>query len=138
MSLIDDFKKEFRWSASGRTTCRNFWIYQLGVFALAMVGIVGAVLIGNAFGSEELAIGLACIVGVGYLILNIVGIFVTIRRLHDMGYSGWWYLAVMLAYGFASALENLSPGASLVVIVITLVCLSQKSQPGLNKYDVTE
>jgi ABC-type arginine/histidine transport system permease subunit len=28
--------------------------------------------------------------------------------------------------------------ASLIVTVIVYVCLSQKSQPGLNKYDVTE
>ena len=138
MSLIDDFKKEFRWSASGRTTCRNFWIYQIGTIALATVGFVGAVLIGNAFGSEDLTIGLACIVGVGVLILNIVGIFVVIRRLHDMGYSGWWYFAVMFAYGFASALENLSPFASLVAIVIILICLSQKSQAGANKYGLAE
>ena len=39
---------------------------------------------------------------------------------------------------FASALDKVVPVASLIVTVIVYVCLSQKSQPGLNKYDVTE
>ena len=69
---------------------------------------------------------------------GIANIFVTIRRLHDMGYSGYWYFALLAAGMFASALDKVVPVASLIVTVIVYVCLSQKSQPGLNKYDVTE
>ena len=69
---------------------------------------------------------------------GIANIFVTIRRLHDMGYSGYWYFALLAAGMFASALDKVVPVASLIVTVIVYVCLSQKSQPGLNKYDVSE
>lgn len=31
MSIINDFKNEFRFSAHGRTSRRNFWIYQIGL-----------------------------------------------------------------------------------------------------------
>lgn len=36
MSIINDFKNEFRFSAHGRTSRRNFWIYQIGLFVLGL------------------------------------------------------------------------------------------------------
>lgn len=37
MSIINDFKNEFRFSAHGRTSRRNFWIYQIGLFVLGLL-----------------------------------------------------------------------------------------------------
>lgn len=137
MSVISDFKNEFRFSADGRTSRRNFWIYQIimwvSVFAVAIVCGVLSVLLGDSTG-----VAAAVLASLFALVLGIANIFVTIRRLHDMGYSGYWYLGVMAAGIFASILDKAAPGVSLVVMVIVYVCLSQKSQPGLNKYDLTE
>ena len=137
MSIINDFKNEFRFSADGRTSRRNFWIYQItmwvSVLAVAFVCGLLSVVMGDSTG-----VAAAVLASLFALVLGIANIFVTIRRLHDMGYSGYWYFAVLAAGVFASVLDHVAPGVSLVVMVIVYVCLSQKSQPGLNKYDVTE
>lgn len=136
MSIINDFKNEFRFSAHGRTSRRNFWIYQIGLFVL---GLAVAMVCGTIIGLTNAVVGFWLIIA-ALLILpfGIANIFVTIRRLHDMGYSGYWYFALLAAGMFASVLDKVVPVASLIVTVIVYVCLSQKSQPGLNKYDVTE
>ena len=133
MSIINDFKNEFRFSAHSR---RNFWIYQIGLFVLGLAVAMGC---GTIIGLTNAVVGFWFIIA-ALLILpfGIANIFVTIRRLHDMGYSGYWYFALLAAGMFASALDKVVPVASLIVTVIVYVCLSQKSQPGLNKYDVTE
>lgn len=41
MSIINDFKNEFRFSAHGRTSRRNFWIYQIGLFVLGLAVAMG-------------------------------------------------------------------------------------------------
>lgn len=92
MSYIDTYKSEFRFSAQGRTTRRDFWIYTIGTWLITLAVSLVAGLIYGATGSETLFMGLIIIGCIGLFVLNIAYIFVTIRRLHDMGYSGWWYL----------------------------------------------
>ena len=103
MSIINDFKNEFRFSAHGRTSRRNFWIYQIGLFVLGLAVAMGC---GTIIGLTNAVVGFWFIIA-ALLILpfGIANIFVTIRRLHDMGYSGYWYFALLAAGMFASALE---------------------------------
>ena len=78
---------------------RDFWIYTIGTWLITLAVSLVAGLIYGATGSETLFMGLIIIGCIGLFVLNIAYIFVTIRRLHDMGYSGWWYLAVLVAVG---------------------------------------
>ena len=119
MSIINDFKNEFRFSAHGRTSRRNFWIYQIGLFVLGLA----------------VAMGCGTIIG---LTNAVVGFWFIIAALLILPFGIAWYFALLAAGMFASALDKVVPVASLIVTVIVYVCLSQKSQPGLNKYDVTE
>jgi len=84
---------------SGRSRRREYWLFAL--FALVLVLLVGRLpqAISNNFGSL-LIIGLA-----------VPGLAVTVRRLHDVGRSGWWiampivpflFWAVALVGGFSS------------------------------------
>lgn len=52
-----------------------------------------------------------------------------------MGYSGWWYLAVLGALLVASFFEKVAPLISLIVLVIIYVCLSKGSHVVPNRYD---
>lgn len=97
MSIINDFKNEFRFSAHGRTSRRNFWIYQIGLFVLGLAVAMGC---GTIIGLTNAVVGFWFIIA-ALLILpfGIANIFVTIRRLHDMGYSGYWW--AILATGIS-------------------------------------
>jgi uncharacterized membrane protein YhaH (DUF805 family) len=71
----------------------------------------------------EQALGVA-IVGMVVLVLISLGLLLpvialTVRRFHDMGYSGWWYLLTFIPY-----LGGL--------VVLVMMCLP--SQEGSNKY----
>lgn len=135
MSVIDTFKSEFRFSVKGRTTCRNFWIYTIGTwiitFAVAMV--VGLI---YAATNSESALTVTAVIGtIGLIVMNIAYIFVTIRRLHDMGYSGWWFLAIVGTLLFASVLDKIIPIVSLILMIIIYICLSKGSDVEPNRYD---
>lgn len=82
MSIINDFKNEFRFSAHGRTSRRNFWIYQIGLFVLGLAVAMGC---GTIIGLTNAVVGFWFIIA-ALLILpfGIANIFVTIRRLHDI------------------------------------------------------
>ena len=84
--IIDWFKKALRnyVNFSGRARRKEFWYFflvQLGLTIVAM--IVDAII----FSSET---------GLFYIIvafgLFLPGLAVTVRRLHDTGRSGWWFL----------------------------------------------
>ena len=54
MSIINDFKNEFRFSAHGRTSRRNFWIYQIGLFVLGLAVAMGC---GTIIGLTNAVVG---------------------------------------------------------------------------------
>lgn len=135
MSVIDTFKSEFRFSVKGRTSRRNFWIYTIGTWLVYFAIATLAGLIYTATNSEDLALGIVMVGVLGMMILNIAYLFVTIRRLHDMGLSGWWFLAVVATLLMVSMFNKIAPGASLVVLIAVYVCLSKGSDVVPNRYD---
>ena len=82
---------------SGRATRSEYWYVVLFGYLLALL----IVLLGMMVDSPELIIGLSSVLS---LILLVPGLAVCIRRLHDTGRSGWWYLLVLIPYIGAIAL----------------------------------
>ena len=100
----------------GRASRSEFWWYWLFLIIISgVIGVIGGFL--EAVGEEQVWIGiiLQCL----SLVLCISILCAEIRRLHDIGKSGW------------NLLWNLIPlfGA---IYVIVLLCMA--SQPGENKY----
>ena len=82
---------------SGRATRSEYWYVVLFGYLLALL----IVFLGMIIDSPELIIGLSTVLS---LILLVPGLAVCIRRLHDTGRSGWWYLLVLIPYIGAVAL----------------------------------
>lgn len=97
------------------------------------------------------------VLGIMYLALVLPTLGVTVRRLHDIGKSGWWYIGLVLigflwsmavgimvgisavtGSGEFSPVGGLFFGVGLVVMlvyaVIMIVWLCKPSQPSDNKY----
>jgi uncharacterized membrane protein YhaH (DUF805 family) len=103
---------------SGRSGRREFWMYTLFLFiTLIVVGIIAGIL-GGVLGQTGATIGGALY---GIVVLGVLcpTIAMSVRRLHDMGYTGWWYLASFI------------PGGSAVLLILFAI---KESQPGDNKY----
>jgi len=114
---------------TGRASRSEFWWVYLAMtivstaVAVLMFIAIGAVAASTDFAAlddpavmETAGMGLFGIAAVFYAILAAFGlailvpsIAVTVRRLHDAGFSGWWYLI------------NFVPGGSLVVLVFTIM-----------------
>lgn len=82
--------KEHYADFNGRARRKEFWMYNLfvmiGYFALYIVGIILAS-ISTTIGSIVLGL-----VGLAYLAILIPTIAVYVRRMHDVGKSGWFIL----------------------------------------------
>lgn len=94
----------------GRARRKEYWMFSLFNLIFACLIIVGTGLIGN------LGIILFLLYGVGTLIPSIA---VSVRRLHDVGKSGWMNLVAFIP---------------MVGSIWLLVLLATDSQPGDNEY----
>ncbi len=125
---------------SGRARRSEYWFWVL--FNL-IVGFV-ANMISSLLGS--LTLYLIVIVA-----LLIPSISVTVRRLHDIGKSGWYYLlpvvplvamffllfTYLVTYDASSSIFyiiGLFEIAALVLTIIFIIWMAKDSQPGMNKY----
>ncbi len=122
---------------SGRASRSEYWWYSLFNFIVAMVCLAAGLALGALFGGaaamqggdSALDLGVAGFgIGflIGYLILLIFAlatlvpaIAVTVRRLHDSGRSGWWYLLSFVPY---------------VGGIVLFIFMLLEGQPGENKY----
>jgi len=95
----------------GRSRRKEFWFFVL----FYIIFLIVASLIDGALVSVIGFPVLSVIVGLGLLIPSIA---VSVRRLHDTGLSGWWYLL------------SLIPIVSLVLIYFFV----KDSQPGSNDH----
>ena len=103
-------------TARGRISRGRFWtVTALCWIAQIMGGAVAA-----ASGDSPFATVLA---GVIVLAAFPINLFATIKRLHDMGRSGWWTLAAMVAFlPVAAMAEPWSPPAIMALgVVLELV-----------------
>lgn len=82
-AISDGFSKYATFS--GRSSRSAYWYWALFAF---IVGVISYAL--------SLAIGSMVIYYVVELAIIVPGIAVGVRRLHDIGRSGWWYLIVIV------------------------------------------
>ena len=94
MSYLDALLRYFEFS--GRTGRSQYWLYQL----------VTLILMGAAVSYEYRTTGALPDRHDMSLLLMLVSLFhaipcitVTVRRLHDVGKSGWWYLLSFVPFG---------------------------------------
>lgn len=107
---IECFKKYAEFS--GRARRKEYWMFVLFNFLIGLAINLILSLIGLP--------NIALIVGGLYnLVALLPGLGVLVRRLHDTGRSGWWFLI------------SLIPLVGIVVLLIFACC---DSQPGNNAY----
>lgn len=94
----------------GRSTRSEFWYFVLFNFLIAVaIGIVEGVIFRGSM-----------VLGILYsLAVFIPGLAVTVRRLHDIGKSGWWILIWLIP---------------LIGWIVLLVFYVTDSEPGVNAY----
>ncbi len=72
----------------GRATRREYWYFTL--FNILAVGVFG--LIDQLMGTFNFDAGYGPLSAIYTLAMILPGLGVSIRRLHDTGRSGWWFL----------------------------------------------
>jgi len=95
----------------GRARRREYWMFTL----FWMVILIGATIIGSII-NETLG---SIIYFIGALGVLAPAVTLSIRRLHDIGKSGWWFLISLVPF---------------VGSIILLVFMCLDSQPGENIY----
>ena len=128
---------------SGRASRAEFWLFHVFAFAIATGCFAVASLAGVQFelvaplkyqvDMETMSWGQKVLVGaIGLflvLALMIPLVAVTIRRLHDLGWSGWMILPYLLFAGWN--------GWGLLVMLPYLVAFAWPGQKGDNDYGIT-
>ncbi|MGG3561179.1 DUF805 domain-containing protein [Neobacillus rhizosphaerae] len=95
---------------NGRARRKEYWFFAL------FMGIIGIVLTVLLEVSDSWAVIIIALIFC--LAMIIPSIAVTVRRLHDIGRSGWWYLL------------SLVPIGNIVILIFTLL----DSQPETNQW----
>ncbi len=99
----------FKYSVfDGRSHREEYWMFVLFDFVIILVLIV-----------LSLMAPFRVILVLYRLAVVVPGIAVTIRRLHDTGRSGWWWLIALVP---------------VVGWIVLLIYMAQDSQPSANRY----
>ncbi len=100
---------------SGRARRKEYWMFILFNLIFAVVAMV----LDNMLGIAWESIGYGPIYALYGLAVLIPGLAVIVRRLHDIGKSGWMFLVAFIPIAGA-------------IWIIVLMCTD--SQPGANKW----
>jgi uncharacterized membrane protein YhaH (DUF805 family) len=100
---------------NGRARRKEYWYFFLFNMLISIVlGIVDVMV-----GSFDPEAGIGLLGGVYMLAVLIPGIAVTVRRLHDTGRTGWWFLIVFVP---------------LIGAIVLLIFMVLDSEAGDNEY----
>jgi uncharacterized membrane protein YhaH (DUF805 family) len=118
-TAVKSFWANYR-NFKGRARRSEYWFIQLFLVLTNLAAAVIDLALMNGDVDRFIANGGGGIVGLIWILATIVpAIAVLVRRLHDIGKSGWWALMVLVPFiGF------------IVILVFTL----QDSQAGANSY----
>jgi uncharacterized membrane protein YhaH (DUF805 family) len=102
----------------GRSRRREYWMFVLLVIAtILLAGLVMIVIKGSFRTQGEFATAFTTWAGFAMVPLIIPLIAVTVRRLHDLGLSGWWLLALPIGAAIP-AIDALVPFAHVIVLAL--------------------
>ena len=99
----------------GRARRKEYWMFVLFNMIFAIV----AMILDNVLGIEMEGIGYGPLYGLYVLAMLIPGLAVAVRRLHDVGKSGWMILIALIP---------------LIGTIWLLVLMVTDSNPGENQY----
>ena len=106
--FVDVLKNQYA-DFNGRAVRSQFWYFVLFSFIISFVlGIVDGMLFGRQI--------LSMIFNLAVLIPSIA---IAVRRLHDLGKTGWWYLLIFVP---------------LIGIIVLIVWFCMKGQTTKNQY----
>ena len=100
---------------SGRAQRKEYWYFYLFTVLITLALAILDMLIG----SFDKVSGVGLLSGLYSLAVLIPNLAVTVRRLHDTGRSGWWFLIVLVPF---------------IGGIVLLIFLVQDSTPGTNQY----
>ncbi|RTY90841.1 DUF805 domain-containing protein [Flavobacterium sp. GT3R68] len=105
---------------SGRARRSEYWYFTLMNILVAMAFVTLGVIMVTALGMDELGIGIFVVLYALYTLAIIIPSFaVTVRRLHDLGKSGWYFLIYFIPFIGS-------------IWLLILLCTEGESQP--NQY----
>ena len=117
-AFIDNYAK-----FDGRARRSEYWYFTLFNIIITVPLITLFVVLSDSGGTSEIvSLIFVALLGLIVLALFIPSIAVAVRRLHDTGRSGWWYIIGMI------------PVVSYVGSIVLLVFYCTDSQPGRNKW----
>ena len=99
----------------GRASRSEYWFFYLSYVITNLVAIVGLLIL---FGISE-ALAVLGILGYCVLLLGFIVpmLAVTARRLHDVGYSGWWMFIAFVPFGN--------------IVLLVFCCMEGEGQPNM-------
>jgi uncharacterized membrane protein YhaH (DUF805 family) len=106
IGFVDAIKRGFKKYAkfAGRASRSEYWWWALFSFIVYLVLLVPTYVLGITTSSDggrtpgAAAIPLIILLVVFYLLMIVPTLAVTVRRLHDAGYSGWLALLMLVPY----------------------------------------
>ena len=103
---------------NGRARRKEYWMFTL-FYILLVVACTFALALLGATGSQSLTL-LVAIISIAIILAHVVpSIAVTVRRLHDVGQSGWFFLLAFIPYI-----------GNLIIFVFSVI----EGNKGTNKY----
>lgn len=104
---------------SGRATRKEFWLFMGITYLIFFGALIAAGIIYSPFNGQNIGIFMGFMAGVFLMVSFLPMLSVSIRRLHDIGLNGWFYLLGFIPF--------VGP---VVMLTFSLV----DSKPGTNKY----
>ncbi|WP_206362033.1 DUF805 domain-containing protein [Sphingomonas montana] len=111
----------------GRSRRREYWMFVLlCLIAIVLAGVVMIAATGSFRTQEQMATKFTAWAGFAIAPLIIPLIAVTIRRVHDLGLSGWWLLALPIGAAI--------PMLDTIVGIAQIIVMAIPGKTGANRF----
>lgn len=126
-----------------RTSRKEFWSFlicsMLLMFILEGIFFILSILASRGYTSKDTSFLLKLSINSLFVIFfTIPLIAVTVRRLHDLNFSGWWYLffTTPISLSFSTVGKNMDKFfyVSIALLIFFIILMCKKGTLGPNKY----